>query len=169
MRVFVYVCFGIILFAFSFLSVGNLLSNSSIFVHNVEAFLLVLILPVPFISFYLSVLFDIIYKVQPFRFSRFIFIYVITICLVAILITIGSFVIISFSESLIWHIPSNILWNYWIQLFFFFIFMISIPVIIGGIYVLIRPQIFNADLLKFFIGYIIIILPVSMMYVKFLK
>ena len=81
----------------------------------------------------------------------------------------GAIGVIFFSESLTGHIPSYILLNYWMQLFFFFIVMILIPVIIGGIYVLIKPKIFNADLLKFFLGYIIIILPVSMIYVKFFK
>lgn len=91
------------------------------------------------------------------------------IFLVTILLVVGSFVVLSFSESLIEHIPSDILWNYWVQLFFFFIFMILTFVIIGGIYMLIRPQLFNVDLLKFFVGYIIIMLLVSMFYVKLLQ
>ena len=169
MRVFVYVCLGIMLFRFSFFSLSELFSDSGNFMHSGEAVLLALTLPVPFISFCLSVLFDIIYKVHPFRFGRFIVIYAIMIFLVAILMVLGAIGVIFFSESLTGHIPSYILLNYWMQLFFFFIVMILIPVIIGGIYVLIKPKIFNADLLKFFLGYIIIILPVSMIYVKFFK
>ena len=169
MRILVYVFFGIMLFRFSFISTSELLSDSSNFVHSAEAVLLALILPVPFISFCLSILFDIVYKAQPFRFGRFIVIYAIMIFLVAILMVLGAIGVIFFSESLTGHIPSDILWNYWMQLFFFFISMIVIPVIIGSIYVLIKPKIFNVDLLKFFVGYMIIMLPVSMIYVKFLR
>ena len=169
MRMFVYVCLGIMLFQFSFLSLTELFSDSGNFMHSGEAVLLALILPIPFISFCLSVLFDIIYKVYPFRFGRFICIYLIMIFLVTILIAVGAIGTVFFSESLSRYTPSNILWNYWMQLFFFFISMIVIPVIIGGIYKLIKPRVFNADLLKFFVGYIIIMVPVSMMYIKFFK
>jgi len=165
----VYVFLGILISIFVLFTIGGLVSNSRNFMHSSSAVILLMFLPAPLISFFLTVLFDLIYKLQVFSLSRFLITYIIITVLFSILIVSVTIAKMIISESLIRYLPSDILWIFWAQSLLFFLLIVLVPLIIAIPYVLIRFHIFNSSLLKFFVGYIIMMLPVSAIYTKLLK